>query len=611
MFDTPTLPTSAVTYTHDLGWCLWEINTATGAQERRSDVVLRGYLVVDPGGKQIACADDSGLRIVDGSGQRRVGGDEAWSFAWSPDGASLAYCTSEGIHVLGGGKREGSGDKKHVMSGNAGSPAWSPDGTRVAFSIWDQGVFVTSPNGDCQQLVSGHAVDLDWSPDCAQIVFGIPGEGIACVDVDTGEQRRLTSHPEDGHPVWSPDGAAVAYSRWYPGELRTVRADGTNDILLRAHRVSDVAWSPDSTRVACTSFGRYHSGTALTVVDVSSGRQRLLIGGGSQPVWVDNERIVWLRWMGETIRAVDIEGNRTDLYTHRRANAVRSPSGQHIAYIDQDMPPDARLMVSDRDGRNPWVLTVGETSEPVWLADNRVAWISPDGAHTSTLNGKKQQRFSVDIGWGGCCLIDTEFSPDGTRMAYATRDGAAIVETDGRVEILPGSSPYSTAVWSPDGTRMAYGSTEGLVVVDTSGRDKRVFPWEPSSPYSTAVWSPDGARMAYGSTEGLVVVDTSGRDKRVFPWEPSTGCLVWAPDSAQLVCYTRYDDEKPLLFLCIPSGETRTVRLGTVSEVVWSPDSTHVACPSDEDLVVITVRSGQLHRIVRDEASSDIKWCDQ
>ena len=81
------------------------------------------------------------------------------------------------------------------------------------------------------------------------------------------------------------------------------------------------------------------------------------------------------------------------------------------------------------------------------------------------------------------------------------------------------------------------------------------------------------------------------------------------------MCYTRYDDEKPLLkpllFLCIPSGETRTVRLGTVSEVVWSPDSTHVACHSDEDLVVITVGSGQLHRIVRDEASSDIKWCDQ
>ena len=597
----------AITYARDLGWCLWGADIVNGVQERRSNVAMRGHLVVGPGGNSVACADDDGLRITDGTHHRRVTSEDSWGMTWSPDGAFLAFCTDAGTHVLRSRTSRAGADSKRITPAAATSVVWSPDGTRVAFSIWGKGVFVTSLSGDPQQLVSGYAGDLGWSPDCTEIAFSIPGRGIACVDVATGAERALTSHPEDEGPVWSPDGKVVAYRRLYPGELRTVRADSTEDTLLRGDKATGVAWSPDSSHIAYTSEGRYYEGTSVAVVDARSGQPQMLIGGGSQPVWVDDERIAWLRWMGGAIRAVDLEGNRTDLHVYRGANAVRSPDGQHIAYIDQETPPDARLMLSDRHGHDPRELAVGETSAPMWLADStRVAWVSPDGTHTSTVDGTQRQRFAEGANWwGGCCLVEPEFSPDGTRMAYATRDGLVVTASDDRATVLPGSSPHGHVAWSPDGTRMAYTTRDGLVV---TASDDRATVLPGSSPHGHVAWSPDGTHLAYPSPEGLVIVDTRGPAKRIVSEGGPAGCPVWSPDSNRLACYKRHCDESPLFFVDIRSGETRTVWPGSVSAIAWAPDSARVTFIAGGDVVVIAGESGHLHRIVRDAGALDIRW---
>ncbi len=461
---TTRLLSSAITYSSDLGWSIWEINSATGVQARRSSEVLQGYLVMGANGQHVACADDNGLYVTDGTRQLRVSDGNSWSMAWSPDCRSLAYCTTDGIYLLG---LTGTGmlaENIHVMAASASDMAWSPDGRHVAFSVWDRGVFISAPDGNYEQIVSGNAGDLAWSPDCAEIAFSVPSGGIVCVDVITGDRRQLTTHVEDERPVWSPDGESVAYGRMYPEELRVVKTDGTEDRVISEHRVTDIVWSPDSTRLAYTSHGRYHDGTTLTVIGVDTRREHLLVGGGSQPVWADNGRIFWLRWRGTTIRSIDREGHRTNLLTHRLVGSVRSPDGQHIAYIDHDTPPDTRLMVANCDGRELAVLSVGETSAPMWLPDiRRVAWMSPDGVHTSTLDRKRQERFPVDTGWGGCCLIDPHISPDGTHVAYATRDGATITDLNGRSRLLADAHPHAGVVWSPDGDATAYITRSGAL----------------------------------------------------------------------------------------------------------------------------------------------------
>ena len=105
----------------------------------------------------------------------------------------------------------------------------------------------------------------------------------------------------------------------------------------------------------------------------------------------------------------------------------------------------------------------------MWLDNDRVGWISSGGVHISTVDGKQQHRFSVRSGWGDCCLIEPVFSPDGTHLVYASREGNNVVDTSGRSTVLPGSAPGTRpSAWSPDSTHIAYATSEGMVVIDTT-----------------------------------------------------------------------------------------------------------------------------------------------
>ena len=296
----------SLTYTRDMGWCLWELDTARNTQNCRSDHSFDGSQVIAPDGNHVADVGDDGalqvwdrsFHVWDGTQRGQVPGDAGslWNVVWSPDSSCVLFNSIDGVHML---RIATDALTICVTRVDTASLTWSPDGQLFAFSVWEEGVFVSDLEGHRHQLVSGYVGDMDWSPDSTEIAYSIPSKGIHCVAIANGQNRQLTDHPEDTDPVWSPDGRIIAYSRRFPGELRAVLVDGSDTTVLRDDRVEHVRWSPDSTRLAYTSCGRYYSGTAVAVIDLTSSERQLIIGGGSQPVWVDNEQLVWLRWMGE------------------------------------------------------------------------------------------------------------------------------------------------------------------------------------------------------------------------------------------------------------------------------------------------------------------------
>lgn len=94
--------------------------------------------------------------------------------------------------------------------------------------------------------------------------------GIWLVDTAAGESRRFTHGAHDSAPTWSPDGLWLAFLRAdgddAPAQPYLIPADGGEARRVAEHSLgaSDLAWSPDSTRLAYVArvpeTGRYERG---------------------------------------------------------------------------------------------------------------------------------------------------------------------------------------------------------------------------------------------------------------------------------------------------------------------------------------------------------------
>jgi len=121
-------------------------------------------------------------------------------------------------------------------------------------------------------------VDAGLSPTGARAVFEARGE-VFTVPAEKGDVRNLTRSPgaADRSPVWSPDGARIAWFSDEGGEYRLMIGDQDGLAAPRAIAITPATyffnptWSPDSKRIAFTDAGRN-----LHVVDVASGKDQTI-----------------------------------------------------------------------------------------------------------------------------------------------------------------------------------------------------------------------------------------------------------------------------------------------------------------------------------------------
>ena len=175
---------------------------------------------------------------------------------------------------------------RHVK-GYLWSPAWSPDGRRIAFCHYANGrgqIYTMNPDGsDARNVSSNLWCDKSptWSPDGERIAFVSNRAGdweIYVMNADGSAPTRITESPgKDQRPAWSPDGAHIAFESERLGDLDifVCNPDGSGERcitggasrLLRGYMVPrepaeglpgpdrDLAWSPDSKRIAFVATG--------------------------------------------------------------------------------------------------------------------------------------------------------------------------------------------------------------------------------------------------------------------------------------------------------------------------------------------------------------------
>jgi Tol biopolymer transport system component len=299
-----------------------------------------------------------------------------------------------------------------------------------------------------------------------------------------------TIEPKSNGAIWFRVGGGDG-----PSFIYEVQPDGTGQRVVFGSmppNYSQIAWSPDGTRIAWVNYLVGHYGIYVSNPDGTDARQL-----------TDGVNDGWPSWSPDGTRIV-FSSTRYD-----------SSISQCEPGADFQCPTD--LYVMDVDGSHVVRLTSEPAPEydPVW---------SPDGtriAFVKTFNGT------------------TTFIGSATGIFVMQADGSDVMP----VSSHDGGSDFSPS-WSPDGRQIAFASIRSedwdIFVVNADGTDEHAIVG-PGAYVDDPVWSPDGRLIAFlqetsgvGGTTALFVMrpDSTGIGRLSGPDLDSYGVagdIAWQP----------------------------------------------------------------------------------
>lgn len=254
---------------NDNGLQYWDVTSGNLRESRDLEV---GWSVLSPDGSTLAglsdwrCVPEGGdecpwiistVRLVDVASGQIVETDLTGPvrLAFSPDGATLALRTLDGISLLDvatGGVRDVLADSTEEIEGRG--VAFSPDGSLLATTFWngEEGLRIWDlAAGQLQSTISTQRAPWYWA-------FSPDGETLATADglwgVASGQRLSTFDLGSGTHEVlaFSPDGATLATVGGF--EVALWDKDGRWKTLLLSdiHGGMGVAYSPDGSLLAST-----------------------------------------------------------------------------------------------------------------------------------------------------------------------------------------------------------------------------------------------------------------------------------------------------------------------------------------------------------------------
>ena len=447
----------------------------------------------------------------------------------------------------------------------------SPDGEWLIFAMLGHLLRLPVEGGDAEQLTFGPYYDKEpaFSPDGTQVAFVSNRDGsegnVFVLDLANGQIAQVTHEPSTGRlylnpgvgrPIWTPDGRAIVYLRFFarewlssyydvPALVRRVPLSGGEPETLSARPglFSSVfylpdgrlAWaviepqagsSPGTTRIQVMSSQsrvstlRTLSGYADHVVVSRTGdglysyrshpqaflfRDLLFIPlpeGAERPLFPVSSRAYW-----DSQFAVAADNKSLYLGEDGRLWRIALPSGrrEHLAFRAR-----VRLEIQDPIPPPRWApAAVGSSAPPRSILHPR---LSPDGRSLvfgaagylwqQPLDGGQAQRLFA----GSAYEWEPAFSPDGAHLAFIRsqygKDEVRVFNFDSRqTRTVASGLMLHDLSWSPDGQRLLfaeqeYPSQHRVVAVKVDDGTKEILSerwWAGSRPHLSA----DGQSLYY------------------------------------------------------------------------------------------------------------------
>jgi tricorn protease len=421
--------------------------------------------------------------------------------------------------------------------------------SQITFAYAGELWIVGRAGGDAHRLTAGFGLESYpvFSPDGAMLAFAGEYEGnldVYVVPAAGGVPRRLTHHPDPDVPVgWTPDGKQIvfrsprsSYARFL--RLFTVPFEGGQPTELPLPMAEDGSLSPDGKRIA--------------YVPLSNKPQfpdrfrplRNYRGGSAALVWIadlaDSSIVKVPRtdsndfnpmWVGDTIYFLSDRDGPTALF-------ACDPAGKQVRRVLDPERDDIKSASACTDA------IVYDRFGAIHVFDIKLNKSSPiDIRVTADLPGvrPKFEKVAKSIQKAG-------LSPNGARAVFEARGEVLTVPAEkGDVRNLTNTvgAAERDPSWSPDGKWIACFSDESgeyelhLRPQDGRGEVKKLKVGDGNSFFYNPVWSPDSKRIAYGDKRmNLWIIDLdSGKSTRVdtapYDDDPPAGAA-WSPDSKWL-----------------------------------------------------------------------------
>jgi dipeptidyl aminopeptidase/acylaminoacyl peptidase len=453
------------------------------------------------GVRNIMVAEPPGYRARKITDYQADDGQDLTDLRWTPDAAAIVY--------VRGGEANGAGEFPNpaldpkgtgqeiwtaTLAGGAPrklgaghSPAVSPKGDRVAYIRNGQLWWAALDGKPLPPVfrVRGQCAGPVWSPDGARVAF-VNSRGdhgfIGVYDFAAGWLRYMDpSTDADTEPEWSLDSTRIAFIRTPSSGLRAPR---------EAHREGE----PWSIRVASVDTG---AGREIWGAQPGPGSVFRGVAARNQLLWASGGRIVF-PWEADGwthLYSVPAEGGKAVLLTPGEfevEDVTLAAGGRDVVYSSNQGDIDRRhLWKVATAGGTPAALTSGQAIEckPAATSDGAVAFLHSDAAHPM----RPAIRSAGEIRDLDPAAIPTDFP----LQQMVTPQQVVLSSADGL--------PIHGQLWLPP-RPAAGGKSPAMVFFHGGSRRQMLLGWHPMYYYSNAY-----ALNQYLANLGYVVLSVNYR----------------------------------------------------------------------------------------------------